>query len=94
MEMAEEITTSISVIKHDMSSSLAMFQTFDEFIRRGHRGGLRASREKDGSTKWEIEINGDNGLEITAELGQVIVEVGGMIQTMSCDEFDSRFPTS
>jgi hypothetical protein len=94
MEMAEEINTNISVMKHDLNSSLAMFQTFDEFIRRGHRGGIRASREKDGSTKWEVEINGDNGLAIIAELGQVIVEFGGMVQTMTSDEFDARFPSS
>lgn len=93
--MGEVVTQSVSFEKWPVGKPVFdepsdMFACLQDLSTRGYRGQVRVWPVED-NPRWDVEINGEPNTHITALLGDVVVLLGGTLESMSPEQYTARF---
>jgi hypothetical protein len=66
-----------------------MFECLNDLVEAGHRGQVRAYPVED-ETRWDLEL-GVNDIAIAAVFGQCVVSMGGVVESMTAEQYSARF---
>jgi len=88
--MSVKTVKTLELEEWELDTPTAMLECLEELVDKGYRGQVRVF-SADEVVIWDLEIGIGNTAVLAAQLGQVAVLLGGVLEAITKEQYAERF---